>query len=463
MLDLSTRTETVYLPEISAQRLAETLVALANGGGGRIVLGMDDGGRVVSVPGMDEIGELVRQAERLCDPAVPTGNWDSVEVEGYGQVFSLFVPRSRSIHRTPGGVLLRSPNGNERVQGVALGELLAAKGALRLEGGLPDADRDDLDPEVIGEFVQRWEGRHQHRIERPVDDLLLELGALERDGRQPTLAGMLLFGRRPTDFLSQARLVFVKFSGTTPGSGPTVSAAGFGLPGYERRVDIGGPLPRMLEQAWQVVWESMHVGAVVRGLQREDLPDYPPFAVREALVNAVAHRDYAVAGKSIEVRMFSDRLEVISPGGLAGHMTVDNLVDEHYSRNPRLVEGLLEWGYIEGLGLGIDRMIEAMGEAGLGMPEFGARSHAFTITLRNARGPARLVAGAGVQDERRRRILQVAAQGARVSNSDLRRAIRGVSAETLRADCEALVGEGLLHARGQKRGRYYTAGGDERD
>jgi len=464
MLNGTTRITTQYVPQVSALKLAEALVALANGNGGRIVLGMDEEGHVAQTPAMDEIGEMLREAEGLCDPVVPTGDWDSIDVEGHGQVFALFVPRSRALHRTQGGGVLRhSPHGNERVRGVALTELLAAKQALRLEGPLPDAGREDLDPAVVSEFVERWEQRYQRKLGRTVDDLLLEMGALDRESGRPTLAGMLLFGQRPTDFLPQARLIFVKFSGTTPGSGPAVSGPAFGLPGYERRVDIAGPLPRLLEQAWQVAWDSMSVGAVVRGLQRQDVPEYPPFAVREALVNAVAHRDYAVTGKSIEVRMFSDRLEVISPGGLAGHMTVDNLVEEHYSRNPRLVEGLLQWGYIEGLGLGIDRMIEAMGEAGLGMPEFSARSHNFTLTLRNTRGPARLVTGAGVQDERRRKILQVVTLAGKANNGDLRKAIPGVSPETLRTDCELLIEQGLLVALGEKRWRYYQVPGDERD
>ncbi len=92
------------------------------------------------------------------------------------------------------------------------------------------------------------------------------------------------------------------------------------------------------------------MGAVVRGLKREEQWVYPPTAIREALVNAVAHRDYRLRGRGIEVRLFSDRLEISSPGGLPGFITLDNIVDEHFSRNPRIVSGLFQWGYIEELG-----------------------------------------------------------------------------------------------------------------
>jgi ATP-dependent DNA helicase RecG len=108
----------------------------------------------------------------------------------------------------------------------------------------------------------------------------------------------------------------------------------------------------------------MAMGAVVKGLERQEIVEYPPFAVRESLVNAVCHRDYRLRGRRIEIRMFADRMEVISPGGLPGFITVDNLVEEHFSRNPRLVSGLFQWGYIEELGLGIDRMIEELVQGG---------------------------------------------------------------------------------------------------
>src|SRR5690606_30238301 len=122
----------------------------------------------------------------------------------------------------------------------------------------------------------------------------------------------------------------------------------------------------------------------VNSLEREELTEYPRFPVREALINAVAHRDYRIQGRRIEIRMYTDRMEVISPGGLPGYITLDNLVEEHYSRNPRIVNGLYQWGYIEELGLGIDRMIEDMVQAGHPMPKFRATSHTFTVTLEKA-------------------------------------------------------------------------------
>lgn len=89
---------------------------------------------------------------------------------------------------------------------------------------------------------------------------------------------------------------------------------------------------------------------MVRGLQRQEETEYPQSSVREALVN-VSHRDDHLTGSSIEIRMYTDRLEITSPGGLPAHITLDNIVEEHYSRNPRIVNGLYQWGYIGRIGI----------------------------------------------------------------------------------------------------------------
>ena len=208
----------------------------------------------------------------------------------------------------------------------------------------------------------------------------------------PTTSGMLLFGKHPQEFLPQSGIVFVRFVGTEPRGKD-------GLAGYGRRAEMEGPLARLVEAAWNIIWQEMRVGAVVVGLKREEQPEYPGFAVREALVNAIAHRDYRLTGRRVEIRMFEDRLEVISPGGLPGYITVDNIVEEHFSRNPRLVAGLFQWGYIEELGLGIDRMIEEMLQHGHPSPEFKATPYSFTVTLRNTR-ERRPDPGVGTQHER---------------------------------------------------------------
>ncbi|MEZ4560101.1 MAG: ATP-binding protein [Caldilineaceae bacterium] len=131
----------------------------------------------------------------------------------------------------------------------------------------------------------------------------------------------------------------------------------------------------------------------ITGMAREESSEYPVAVVREAIVNAVAHRDYSIRGEGIRLLMFSDRLELYSPGRLPGHVTLENLKDERYSRNEAIVAVLSDVGYIERLGYGIDRMIATMQDAGLPAPEFEETSAGFKVTLRS--GSDELVSAAG--------------------------------------------------------------------
>ena len=119
------------------------------------------------------------------------------------------------------------------------------------------------------------------------------------------------------------------------------------------------------------------------GLRRAALPAYPTVVVREAIVNALAHRDYGLTGATVDVTVWDDRVEVKSPGPLPGHITVDNMRREHYSRNPRIMGVLNTLGYVEEYGEGVDRMFREMESRLMEPPAFEATAVSVTVTLRN--------------------------------------------------------------------------------
>lgn len=435
-----------YLPEADAERIAQTLVAFANADGGTILVGVDMHGKPVGGLYVEDVEAALRHAEALCRPVVPTG-WEVVDAAG-ATVVAISVPRSVELHSLADGrVLIRQGAANKPITGDAVRQLAVTKSGSDFETEpVAGADRADLDDAIIAEYQAKREERGRPFV-GSVDEMLVEIGALTRKG-QPTTAGILLFGKNPQAYLPHSGLTFVKFIGTEPrGEG--------GLPGYGRREEISGPLARIIERAWQVVYEEMHVGAVVKGLEREDKTEYPRFAVREALVNAVCHRDYRIKGRRIEIRMFSDRMEVISPGGLPGFITVDNIVEEHFSRNPRVVNGLFHWGYIEELGLGIDRMIEEMVQAGHPPPRFKALLYSFTVTLYNMRERRATPPWQHSMNERQAKAVQYLRDHGSITNREYQQLCPDVSPETLRLDLVDLVDKGLILRIGAKKGTYY--------
>lgn len=438
-----------FMDKLDITPIAETLVAFANTEGGTIVFGLKEDGEIAPKK-IDSKGleKALKEAEGNCNPPVVIGNWEEVETEK-GTVFTVKVARSIELHAlTDGRVLIRSGAKNRPLGGQEILKLASAKTTGDFESEtVPSATIEDFSNKIITEYLAKRAERTKRPYNGKVADLMKEIGAVDSNGKA-TVSGILLFSEYPQHWLPQSSVVFAKFVGKTP-------RGENGLAGYTRREELTGPLPRLIENAWNLIWSEMAVSAVVKGLEREETYEYPQFAVREAIVNAVCHRDYRLKGRRIEIRMYSDRLEVISPGGLPGFITVENIVDEHFSRNPRVVNGLFQWGYIEELGLGIDRMMEVMQQAGHKPPYFDARPYSFAVTLYNEREKQKAPEWARNTNHRQARALQYIRDHGSITNREYRSLCQGVSAETLRLDLADMVEQGILLKVGSKKGTYY--------
>ncbi len=264
----------------------------------------------------------------------------------------------------------------------------------------------------------------------------------------PTNAGLLLFGKEIDRFFPQCEVTLVRYRGRE-------------MSDEFLREDLRDTLVETIRRAELWLSEHMRRGSRMIRLERQDWVQFPPGAVRETLVNAVAHRDYTIRGEGIRIGLFGDRMECYSPGRLPGHMTVDNIVEERFSRNETLVQVLSDFGLIERLGYGIDRMLRQMSEAGLPPPEFRDTAAGFLVTLRGEMGDDHAVAvdtsewrRMGLNERQIAAMLYLAEQR-RITNSDLQELAPDVSPETIRRDLADLVERRLLLKIGEKRGAYY--------
>ena len=177
---------------------------------------------------------------------------------------------------------------------------------------------------------------------------------------------------------------------------PNAGVRVFRVVGTERRVGseynveevtrLEGPLPRVIEQGFSTIGKLLRRPTRLVGRRFVAISEYPEGAWREVLLNAVAHRDYAVQGRAIEVTLFDDRMEVTSPGGLVPGVALDKLKQRervHQSRNPRIVRVLVDLGYMRDQGEGIPRVFSEMEGLFLPDPELVASEHEFKVTLRN--------------------------------------------------------------------------------
>ncbi len=360
----------------SPMRLAETLVALANAHGGTVLIGVSARGQVTGVGDAAETARAgrtaaaVQAATFLSAPPLILPLPHLLEHDGKLVCLVEVPPGLPHVYSLGGRYLTRTGSGNRLLSTDELGSLLVQRNEAGFESRpASGATLDDLDPAQIESYMGAEEaGRsndwRQALLARGCLTKTPATGAQGADGLAPTYAGILLFGRQPQRFLRSAEIILVRYAGPT-------------MDDEFARHDAAGTLPDQIRQAEAFINANMRRGMRIKGFTREETAEYPISVVREALVNAVAHRDYAIRGEGIRVLMFSDRMEVYSPGRLPGHVTLDNLLSERFSRNEAIVQILSDMGFVERLGYGIDRMVAAMAEAGLPAPSSKRRWPAF--------------------------------------------------------------------------------------
>jgi ATP-dependent DNA helicase RecG len=430
----------------SLMRLAETLVAFANAGGGTLLVGVDSRtGRPQGLSDPERTLDRALEAALSADPPLILPMPQIVET-GERAVLVVSVPRGLPhVYSYKGRYLVRDGTRNRALGPRQLHRLMMERGATHFESSVPDGARlDDLDWSRVDQYLATVGALPAGS---PEEALLQRGGLAPTQGEaRPTYAGLLLFGQEPQRWVRSSEILVARYAGSSMGD-------------RFIKEEIRGTLPEQIRQAEAFVADNVRRGVRLSGLERSEETQYPLDAVREAIVNAVAHRDYQIRGDEIRIFLFRDRIEIYSPGRLPGHVTLDNLVRERFSRNEVVVQVLSDMGFIERLGYGIDRMMHLMADAGLPAPLFEETAGGFRVTLQ---GKDLIESGADVArwrhlglNERQEEAMAYLRQHGRITNREYQELCPDVSAETIRRDLADLVQKGLLLKIGDKRATYY--------
>ena len=351
----------------------DTIAAMAMSEGGLIVHGVDDQRHVVGCPLSQNTQDRITRIAMECGVDVQVR-----EVAVADVVLTITaVPAVRGrIVTTPDGRLLRRVGGDSQpLRGDAMARFVREREQRTAEDQPVVAfDPSAFSVEAINEALVA-DGRptiDAARVPRALEDLRVAIAASPPLDQRVLRAAVVLFAREPRDFLRGAAVQLVRRSGTGPQTGPSIE-----------RAECSGPLAETVARCMDFITRHGAGLEFVTGSRRETLPAYPPMVVREAMMNALAHRDYGLAGATVDVTVWDDRIEIRSPGGLPGHITVDNMRGEHYSRNPRVMRVLKTLGYVEEYGEGVDRMFREMEARLMEPPMFEATTASVTVTLRN--------------------------------------------------------------------------------
>jgi len=355
--------------------LAEYIMSFAHKDGGIIYIGVDQktkqpSGKIKTIT-QDHLNRINCAACDCLMPEVSGVTTQEVLVKG-NCVLAITVPKSNKIHQhTNGKILIRRGSENVAFTGKALEQAIVRSVELenRYDGlPLPSTSFAHIDQSLVTIYAKSILSRNpKSKIStQSTEDIVKSVGAVEEhEGMlRPTPAGIMFFNSKPQFLLPQSCVTFLHFAGTDVTSGDGIG----GL--YISNEEVGGTLPDIIERTSALILSNMKRRSVMNAFKREEIPEYPHWAVREALINAIAHRDYSVIGSKIQVRMFSDKIEIQSPGGLPGHVTVDNIEKEQFTRNQKVMRLLEDLGFVEQRGIGVNNMIKAMREAGLEPPIF---------------------------------------------------------------------------------------------
>ena len=372
------------LGDLSA--IAKAICAFANTDGGVVILGVDDAGAVAGVPEDPE-----RVHERLTSLlqsglSAPVSGRCGRYLDPGGWVHWIAVPRQRGYEplRHHGRVWIRRERSSVEPSPTELQELYNAFGyVLTEERGIQAASPADIDLQAFRSYLHALGLETDQEPQPRTEDDLRNRGVLtEIDGApHPTLYGVLAFGKEPQRFPQTASfwIECVAYAGDDRAADVVLAGEGKG---------------RLDEQVRRAVGWVRGLGRfeTYRGLVREDVPLIPEKALREAVVNAVAHRDYAITGSKVLLEVFSDRLDVTSPGLLPNHMTVDSVRagGQPRSRNELMANYLLVTGLMEQRGRGWPVMRRAMREFNETDVELlqDEGGKFVRVTLRLRRGPA---------------------------------------------------------------------------
>lgn len=334
--------------------LADELAAMGNAQGGTLILGVDDKTKQVlgiAYAALDSVEKwLAEICQTLINPALDIATQHIELPDETGQlqpVIVVTVPRSLMVHRSPNGYFKRVAHAKREMAPDVLARLFQQRSQSRLirfdEQAVPGSSVAQADPLLVQAFLRDGEGAADIQLQR------LHLTANDDDTQRLSVAGVLLCTTKPTRWLPSVYIQAVAYSGINNDPNDQLDAKNF-----------DGSLDRQIWDAFNFVRLNMKVPAL-KELGRVDYPQYSLRAVFEALVNAVAHRDYSVSGGRIRLHLFKDRLELYSPGTLPNSMTVEAMQVMSMPRNEVISSLFARYFPVRENGLGREFLMDRRG------------------------------------------------------------------------------------------------------
>jgi ATP-dependent DNA helicase RecG len=366
-------------PKLVRRDIGEALVAFANADGGELLVGVEDDGTVPGVPHKEEVVQTFLDAWRThIHDKTPIRKPRVARIELDGQLVLYFsVEKSTEyVHLTNEGRCLQR---RDRESIPVPGEQIHFERKERISREYDRAFIDGGDPSVLDlDIIERIGDEIAPGLSPEKVLQLLDLAEFSGSGVRLRRAAVLLLAKEITHWHPRCEVRILRVSGSELGTGREYNVV------HDRHVV--GSILELLTKAWEEIRPFLVETRLGPDGRFEEQVRYPEDACREALTNAIAHRDYSIEGRAIEVYVFDDRLEVRSPGALLSTVTIEGLRSfqgVHQSRNTIVARTLRELGYMREMGEGFRRIFQLMRAHDLVEPELVADDQAFVVSLRH--------------------------------------------------------------------------------
>lgn len=421
------------------REISKSICAFANAFGGRILVGVNNDGSTHGVPEaqLDSLQQRLEGAIQQVSP-MPFHKIMVQEKDGKKIIAVEVYPVGQGSFCTFSGIVYyRAGSKDVKLEGRTLQDFMVKRRILSFDESISRASVSDMDAGKLRDFLKKRSPSVEFD-EAKIGEYLLNMGLAVKNADLHILnAANLFFAREPARFLPQNEVKLVRFKGT-------------------EAVDIldsrmaSSTIIENLKEAEDFIRKNTRTAYRIERLERVEAPEYPTVVVREALVNALVHRDY-FSRDAIQINIFEDRIEFINPGTLPNGLSLQILGTLSVQRNPLTYRLMRELKLVEGLATGIPRMRGAMKAARLPEPRFEELGSFFRVTLYNKKPVER-----GEINERQKRALAYLSKNPSITSKTYMK-LNSVSHPIAVLDLNKLGNLGKIKRIGKTRGTYYIA------
>lgn len=328
--------------------IADEMVAFANASGGKILLGVDDKRSIVGVAQSNTLRSQIQDIARNCDPSL------QVTIQETESVIIVDIEEGETKpYRSKSGFFIRVGANSQKMNTQQIKAFIQAEELFQFDEMIrTDVEFNGaLSDELVNRFIQKAGINNNFQS---TAHILQNLRIIRTKNHRTYLtnAGILFFTQSPSYFFPQAQITCVAY-----GSAEKIDIID--------RKDFGDDVLTNIEHVFSFLRRHLSEASIIEGVNRKNQLEIPEVALREAIVNAIAHRDYTEKGARILIELFPDRLQITSPGGMPKGLKKADLGKYSLSRNPLIAELLFRVGLVEKLGTGINRIQAALSEAKL--------------------------------------------------------------------------------------------------